>query len=255
MFPETTLLNRRGSAAPATLRLFACIFLLLFQAASLLADQQTSLPLTIHRSNQVIGTVWALGKRPPSLRLPVFKNIDFCGVSVPDQSLRSDHDGRLQAAAVILEPLSRSNAAPPLRSVLDNFKCAFTPRVQIVPAGSEVVLMNSDPILHAVHARLGQETLFNVGLPTWRQVTKVFKNAGIVTIDCDVLHTWMQAFVVVTSSPYYAVTDERGYFQIDHVPAGIYDMVVWHERLGRKTMRIAVSSAKTTAFDVAYRLK
>ncbi len=115
--------------------------------------------------------------------------------------------------------------------------------------------MNSDPILHAVHARLGRETLFNVGLPTWRQVTKVFKNAGIVMIDCDVLHTWMRAFVLVTSSPYYAVTDDRGYFQIDHVPPGMYDMVVWHERLGRKTMRIPVSLARNPALDVAYWLK
>jgi len=204
---------------------------------------------------QVTGRVWALGKQVSGSRLPVFKNMDYCGASVPDQSLSVDPEGRLQAAAVLLEPIGRQVAVAPTRVVLDNRRCAFTPRVQIVPAGSSVVLKNSDPILHAVHARLGKETLFNVGLPTWRQVIQILKKPGIVAIDCDVLHTWMRAFVIVTLSPYFAVTDERGYFRINNVPAGFYDLVVWHEIFGRKTRQIRVTKSEAMVFDVIYGTK
>ena len=55
------------------------------------------------------------------------------------------------------------------------------------------------------------ETLFNVGLPKWRAVTKRLDRAGVVRIDCDVLHTWMSAAIVVTDSPYFAVSDSAAY--------------------------------------------
>ena len=257
MLPETTPLNRRGGAASVsvTVPFFACLILTLLQAPGLFAEQQTRLPLKTHGASQVIGTVWAVGKRPPLLRLPVFKNMDYCGASVPDRSLLVDHKGRLQAAAVILEPLGQQVAITLEQFVLDNLDCAFTPRVQIVPAGSSVVLKNSDPILHAVHARLGKDTLFNVGLPRWRQVTQVLKKPGVVAIDCDVLHTWMRASVVVTLSPYFGLTDKRGYFHIESVPAGLYDLVVWHEILGWKRTRIKVPTANSLVLDVMYAMK
>jgi hypothetical protein len=44
--------------------------------------------------------------------------------------------------------------------------------------------------------------LFNVGLPRWRQVIKSLTRSGIIKIDCDVLHTWMSAAIVVTQSPF-----------------------------------------------------
>jgi hypothetical protein len=72
------------------------------------------------------------------------------------------------------------------------------------------ILKNRDPILHTVHARIGKETLFNVGLPTWRQVTKRLDRAGVMRIDCDVLHTWMSAAIVVVTTPYFTITDNNG---------------------------------------------
>jgi len=105
------------------------------------------------------------------------------------------------------------------------------PHVQVVPVGSKVLLLNSDPILHDVHARLGSETLSNIGLSSWQQVKKHFIRPGIVAIECEVLHTWMSAYIVVTSSPHFAMTDARGEFSIDGVPVGGYKLEAWHERL------------------------
>ena len=124
--------------------------------------------------------------------------------------------------------------------------------MQIAGLGSELLLKNSDPILHTVHARLGTETLFNVGLPQWRQVSKVLDRLGVIRIDCDVLHTWMSAVIVVVSTPYVAVTGEDGSFLIAEIPAGKYDVEIWHEVLGTNKAQILVPQSGTISLEAVY---
>jgi len=103
------------------------------------------------------------------------------------------------------------------------------------------------------HAWLGSETLFNVGRPTWRQVKKHLTRPGIITIECDVLHTWMSAYIVVTSTPCFAVTDARGEFVIEGVPAGTYEIEVWHEKLGRQSRAVNLVAGDILRTDFVYR--
>jgi hypothetical protein len=184
--------------------------------------------------------------------LPVFKSRGFCGASVANETLIVGRDGGVKNGVVILHPTDRPAVGLPSELVLDNRRCAFAPHVQVAGVGSELLLKNSDPILHTVHARLGSETLFNVGLPKWRQVIKRLDRAGVVKINCDVLHTWMSAAIVVTDSPYFAVSDERGFFQIDALPAGVYAMEIWHERLGVRQQSLRIGEAGALSVDVVY---
>jgi len=203
-------------------------------------------------TSKVLGMVSLAGayEKPP--RLKVFKSRNFCGPWVPNETLLVDSEGGVRNAVIVLHPLDRPARVQPSSIVLDNRKCAFSPHVQVAPVDSELRLKNSDPILHTVHARLGQETLFNVGLPRWRQVTKSLTRSGIVRIDCDVLHTWMSAAIVVTASPFYAVTDQHGRFAIDQLPTGEYEMEAWHEKLGTRRRRLVIAAAGQTTVDVVY---
>jgi hypothetical protein len=221
---------------------------LLFEGAAFAGAADTA------ASGKVVGIVSVAGVAGRPKPLPVFKSRSFCGATVVNETLLIGADGRLRNAAVILRPLSGGMVAQPKKLVLDNQRCAFAPHVQVAPLGSELLLKNSDPILHTVHARLGRETLFNVGLPKWRVVTKRLDRAGVIRIDCDVLHTWMSAAIIVTDSPYFAVTDETGGFSFDAVPAGNYDIEIWHERLGVKTRRLSVTSNGAVSLDVVYAL-
>jgi hypothetical protein len=184
--------------------------------------------------------------------LPVFKSRGFCGASVANETLIVGRDGGVKNGVVILHPSDRLALGLPSELVLDNRRCAFAPHVQVAGVGSDLLLKNSDPILHTVHARLGSETLFNVGLPKWRQVIKRLDRAGVVKINCDVLHTWMTAAIVVTDSPYFAVSDEKGVFSFDAIPAGNYEIEIWHERLGSQHRRISVGAAATTDMEIVY---
>ena len=201
----------------------------------------------------VRGTVSVAGSQQRAKPLPVFKNRSFCGARIPNETLLVGRHGGLRNAVLTLHPLDRKADTQPMKLVLDNKHCAFAPHVQVAALGSDLLLKNSDPILHTVHARLGKETLFNVGLPRWRQVTKRLDRLGVIRIDCDVLHTWMSAVIIVTRTPYVAISDENGKFIIDHLPAGPYQVEIWHEKLGMKSMRIAVDG--DLSLDVVFALK
>lgn len=198
------------------------------------------------------GRVSVAGSYATPKALPVFKNRAFCGPQVVNETLLIARDGGLKNAVVIVRAIDRSLAVNPSQLILNNQRCAFAPHIQVATVGSELLLKNSDPILHTVHARLGTETLFNVGLPKWRQVSKRLDRAGVVKIDCDVLHTWMSAAIVVSDSPFFAVSDERGLFFIEGLPAGLYDMEVWHERLGTRKQGLQISDAGAINVDVVY---
>jgi hypothetical protein len=239
----------------ATLRI-AC--LLVTVSANTFANAADVHPQDIAQlkdAGRIVGRVLVEGHFEKPGQLKVYKNRDFCGLQVPNESLLVGPRGGLQNVVVTIPRARGEKMASPSKSlVLDNRNCAFVPHVQVAPVGSEILLLNSDPILHDVHARLGSETLFNVGLPTWRQVKKRLTRTGIVAIQCEVLHTWMSAYIVVTSSPYFAVTDEIGEFVIEAVPAGNYEIEAWHEKLGRHRKRVSVTEKSTLRVDFVYRL-
>src|SRR5262245_42198976 len=227
-------------------------------SAALAASENRAVPsremLISNGSVTVRGKISVAGTRLKSKPLPVFKSRVFCGTTVPNETLLISTDGGLQNAVALLHPLDRKSPAETKALILDNKRCAFVPHVQVAPVGSELLLKNSDPILHTVHARLGSETLFNVGLPKWRQVNKRLDRGGVIRIDCDVLHTWMSAVIVVTDTPYYAISDERGAFVFSGLPVGSYDMEIWHEKLGTLRQRVRMDQTNPSEFDVIYSL-
>ena len=62
----------------------------------------------------------------------------------------------------------------------------------------------------------------------------------------------MSAYIVVTSSPYFAVTNERGEFFIEGVPVGSYEIEIWHERLGRQLRKVAVKEDHSSRVDLVF---
>ena len=212
--------------------------------------------LAFGATGSVSGTVSVAGAYQRPKPLPVFKNRSFCGSAVPNETLLIGAGGGLRNAVVLLRPLDGKVPIRPGSVILDNKHCAFTPHVQVATVGSDLLLKNSDPILHTVHARLGRETLFNVGLPRWRPVTKRLDRPGVVRIDCDVLHTWMSAAIVVADTPYSAVTDEHGRFAVDGLPLGAYELEVWHERLGARRQQLQLnSSGMVASIEMIYSLE
>lgn len=209
--------------------------------------------IAVEDGGSISGQVLFDGPVPPPATLPVHKNRAVCGESVPDESLLIDANGGLKNVVAILDGIPAGKGNPALPALLDNKNCAFVPRVQTIAVGQPIELRNSDFILHNVHARRnGYTTLFNLGLPYWSEKTYRFTQPGHVLIDCDVLHTWMRAHIIVTNHPYTAVTDAAGRFGISHIPPGEYGLRLWHERLGEQTQSVSVRTAQETRVRLTY---
>ena len=59
----------------------------------------------------------------------------------------------------------------------------------------------------------------------------------------------MQAYVVVASHPYTAVTDNDGRFQIDGIPPGSYQIQASHEALGELDKAVTIVAGRATAVN------
>jgi hypothetical protein len=112
----------------------------------------------------------------------------------------------------------------------DQKGCVFEPHVLALMKGAKVSIKSADPVGHNV----------NVKLINLRQNFSILPGAAPVPLDvkvdekkpgevvCDI-HPWMKAWWMVTTNPYFAVTDAKGSYEIKNVPAGTQKVVVWQE--------------------------
>jgi plastocyanin len=185
---------------------------------------------TVADGGSLSGSVKFVGTAPKLNSVPVRKNRDVCGESVPNEALVVGPSGGVKGSVILIEGVTRGKK-PNNSLTLDNARCRFAPRVSAVMAGGSARVKNSDAVLHNVHGFLGTRTLFNLALPNKGQtidVTARLKKPGMVRLLCDA-HTHMSGWIVVHDSPYHAVTGESGSFKIDGIPPGAYSVTMWHE--------------------------
>ncbi len=176
------------------------------------------------------GSVRFAGAPPRLDPLPVRKNQDACGQSVPNEALVLGADRGVRGSVVLIEGVARGKKAEG-ELVLDNAGCVFVPHVSALMVGAPARIRNSDPVLHNAHGILGDKTIFNSALSVKGRVVDIrakLRQPGVVKVLCDA-HTHMSAWIVAHDSPYFAVTDEKGNFRIDGIPPGRYRATVWHE--------------------------
>ena len=102
---------------------------------------------------------------------------------------------------------------------MDQKGCVYIPRIVVVPAGGTVDFLNSDRLLHNIHATPSNNVSFNRTQPKNRTIPITFAKPEIVRIVCD-LHPWMTSWVVVAAHPFYAITGADGQFAFDNLPPG-----------------------------------
>jgi len=181
----------------------------------------------------ITGTVVVSGPVPDQRKLPVTIDQYVCG-SEKDAGdlLVSPRKGLRNAVVWIENPPAIAAAPEPAQNVpMDQNGCVFAPRVVIVPAGGTVDFLNSDRLLHNIHATPKLNVSFNRTQPKSRTIPVTFAKPEIVRINCD-LHSWMVGWVVVAAHRYYAITGADGQFAFDDLPPGQYKLSIWHERLG-----------------------
>jgi hypothetical protein len=186
------------------------------------------------------GRVVFEGTVPPAEKVEVKSDIPTCGNQKEVRKIRLGAGNGLADAVVVVQGAEGTQAAK--EGLLDQVHCEFSPHVQVLPVGSTLKITSSDPVLHNAHGFYEDgSTVFNIAVPiSGMEVPIQLKKEGVIKLRCDAGHTWMSAYVVAVSQPYYALTDDDGNFTMENIPAGNYEMEVWHEWLGRHREPIGV---------------
>jgi hypothetical protein len=92
---------------------------------------------------------------------------------------------------------------------------------------------NSDSVSHQIYS-FSAAKRFQLPLYRGKPYPPVlFDHTGIVILGCNI-HDWMIGYIDVTDAPFYGTTDARGTWSAQ-VPAGRYEIAVWHPRMREQT--------------------
>jgi plastocyanin len=224
--------------------------------ASLVALTWSSMPVSaydgapVSGGGSVAGTVKFKGTAPAPKQLEATKDTQVCGQhKIMDESLVVSSGGGLANAVVTITGITKGKPMEKVSPVFDQVGCQYVPHVIAFPAGSEVQIQNSDGILHNIHTYSTANPSINRAQPKFKKVLKeTFAKPEVIKVTCDA-HNWMHGWFVVTDNPYYAVTDAKGAFKLTDVPAGTYDVKVWHETLGESTQKVTVAGGAEAKAD------
>jgi len=210
------------------------------------------------QAGEIVGKVKYAGSAPAPKKLAITKDQAVCGkVEHMEESFLVAADKGVKNVVVSLtDPKDgKKMTAPPKNPTIDQSGCRFLPRIQIVPAGANLDIINSDGILHNIHTWSKENPAFNKAQPKFKKVmTEKFDKPEIFRISCDV-HSWMTGWLIVAGHPYYALSDDTGSFKVADVPAGTYALEYWHEKLGKQTKQVTVPAAGSVTADFEYAAK
>jgi len=180
-------------------------------------------PGTIH------GLVRFSGEAPPR---NMFGNAidEDCPHGIPQTHLLVKQDTlALQNVLIIVDRQDRRVMPTRLQATLTTEKCELLPRIQWLPLGTSLLLVNKDGAQHHIHAFKDGDTVFEADVnPQGPPMRRPLVVPGLYKINCD-KHLWERAWIYVSPHDSMAITDAQGEFTILHVPRGRYKITAWHE--------------------------
>jgi plastocyanin len=199
--------------------------------------------------SRATGSIAGVATTKEAAPRPIRVTIDpaVCGQSLPDESILVDSAGHLANVVVTVAGLKTPAAA---ETLVSNEKCAFVPRVSMMRPAGALKMTSKDPMLHTMHAAAADgRAFFNISIPMPNvTLSRSIDKPGVVTLSCST-HTWMRGYLIVTDER-AAVTGPDGKFQIDGVPAGTYELRIWHESLKAAPVKVVVKDGETSTVDL-----
>ncbi|MBF0432940.1 MAG: hypothetical protein HQK83_16775 [Fibrobacteria bacterium] len=213
----------------------------------------------VTNGGSISGIVKKKGSIPKDTMAVVNADMEFCGKELPAEEYVISKAGEIQNAVAMLDGIKSGAAWTTKEAFMDNVKCRNEPRVVVAPKGGTMKYKNSDPIGHTAHYYLMEKggkkkDLLNQAMPNKDMVMttkKPLRKPGVIFVGCDP-HTFEAGYVIVSEHPYANVTNAKGAFKLENVPAGKHKLKVWHEKLGEKTVDVEVKAGADTKVTVEF---
>jgi plastocyanin len=212
-------------------------------------------------TGSIRGTVNFAGKPPERLKIDMSQD-PVCSIT-GGENLAEQYvvrGGKLANVYVYVKdgPQEAMRAAPQSTApvALDQVGCKYTPHVIAVMRGGSVEFRNSDGTMHNIHTMpTGNPTVdVSQGAKGAPETRKFYQPEIMMPVRCN-NHPWMNAFINISATPFFAVTDADGKFEIKGLPPGKYTLAAVHEKLGEQTISIEIASKEQAKAEFSYSMK
>jgi plastocyanin len=154
------------------------------------------------------------------------------------------------AAVYAVSAAGGSEARGARKAAIEQRDREFAPFVTVVQVGTSITFPNRDPILHHVYS-FSTAKSFEIRLYTGDSPNAiVFDKSGVVTLGCNI-HDWMIGHIVVVPTPHFALSDAAGAARIRDLPAGGFEVRVWHpqQRAAAAAQNLALEAATNARLE------
>lgn len=168
----------------------------------------------------------------------------------------ADAKGRpVEMGVAVATPLGGQKAPSRTPSAtMDQIEEAFVPHILTVEAGTRVSFPNRDDIRHHVYS-FSETKKFELPLYKGTPAEPVrFDQPGVVVLGCNI-HDHMRGYVYVVDSPFFAEASSDGIAEIGELPAGRYEIGVWHPRQKRAVESRTVELAAGDRLELDFELQ
>ena len=215
-------------------------------------QQSGGVPVDPATTGTLTGVVHFAGKAPARVRIDMSQD-PVCSVTGGDNFSEQyvvDH-GNLANVYLYVKsgPPAAMNAAPAgviAPVVLDQKGCRYIPHVIAFERDERVEFRNSDPTMHNIHTMptiAGNEVIDVSQSPNGAaQVRRFHSPEAMMPVRCN-NHPWMNAFINVSATPFFAVSAADGTFTLGAI----------HEKLGEQTFQIAIQPHTSTRTSITFK--
>ena len=228
-------------------------------STSATTDVSSKSPVDQATAGAISGVIKFSGKKPSGKTIKMGADAYCKGQhtqAVASEEVVVNPDGTLKNVYVFVKSGLGDLQFPtsPEPAVLDQKGCIYIPHVLSVQAGQEIIIRNSDGVLHNVNARPKKNKGFNIGQPVKGMETKKsFAKAELgIPLKCDV-HPWMRSYVSVQNHPYGAVSSDNGSFTLDNLPPGTYEIEAWHEAFGTQSQKVTLGPKESKSISFTFK--
>jgi plastocyanin len=223
-----------------------------------------TVPLDPATLGMVSGTVRLAGKAPEQVKIDMSMD-PVCSMMGGDNFAEQYmvKDGKLGNVYIYIKDGPTAAMSAPARAnaivpIMDQVGCKYVPHVIALMRGGSVEFRNSDATMHNIHttpAENGNQPIDISQGPKGAPQMKQFNRPEVMLpVRCN-NHPWMNAFINVSATPFFAVTGPDGHFDISGLPAGTYTLGAEHEKMGEQTITVTVEPKGTAKADFNFSAK
>ena len=214
----------------------------------------TSTPIDPATAAKVSGTVTFAGAAPKPGKIDMSQDAACKGNNTVETVVVDG--GKLANVFVYVKDGlgSRTFDVPKDAVVLDQSGCQYHPHVLGVMAGQNIEIKNDDPTTHNIHPTPATNREWNESQPPKAApLEKTFAREEVMLpVKCN-QHPWMKMYINVVKSPFYAVTDKDGKYEIKGLPAGDYTLAFVQEKLGEQDQKVTLAAKDNKTVDQGFK--